>query len=65
MVIGEFASKYAHQAFVGQLPVNLNDAYSAVMKDSYQTPPAWDDKGRQISVYAKYGYVPFAVVSVF
>lgn len=60
MVIADFAAKYFQQAYTSQLPVNLNDGYTAVMKDAYETPAAWDDKGRQITAYGKHGYIPFA-----
>lgn len=51
MVVADFAAKYWRQAFQKLLPTDLDDGYSAVMKDAYVTPPEWSSTGRQVSVF--------------
>lgn len=61
MIIADFVVKYFRQALSGLLPVAITDGWEAIKKDAYVTPAAWDAYGRQITVYAKYGYIPFGV----
>lgn len=58
-VLADFAVK--DRAIAQRLGVDLNEMCSALLKGDFQTPPEWDSFGRQIGVYEKYSYIPFAV----
>ena len=61
MVIADYLAKYGPSVKKKALPGNIEDAYQAVHKDAYQTPPDWNNYGRQVGVYGQYGYIPFGV----
>lgn len=65
MVIGDYLAKYGDAVKKGLLPGNIKDAYDAVYKDAYVTPEDWNSYGRQVGVYAQYGYVPFGVFDTY
>lgn len=59
MIIGDFLAKYFDEAEA--LGVSLDDAYQAIFKDAFVTPPQWLTFGRQVGVYNDFGYTPFGV----
>lgn len=59
MVVGDFIAKYFDEA--EGLGLSLSDAYQAVFKDAFVTPPQWLTFGRQVGVYQDFNYVPFGV----
>ncbi|CAD6961311.1 unnamed protein product [Tilletia controversa] len=56
-VIADYIVKYGHSS----LAFTKEHILAQLIKESYVTPTEWDSYGRQINVYMKYGYVPFAV----
>lgn len=65
MLIADFLAKYGDAVKNKLLPGNIEDAFQAVYKDAYVTPADWNNYGRQISVYAQYGYIPFGVFDTY
>lgn len=41
--------------------VDINELYTALASDAFTNAKEWNNGGRQIAVYEKYGYIPFAV----
>jgi putative alpha-1,2-mannosidase len=41
--------------------VDIQELYSALASDAFTNAKEWNNGGRQIAVYEKYGYIPFAV----
>ena len=41
--------------------VDIQELYRALVSDATTNAPEWNNGGRQIAVYEKYGYIPFAV----
>ncbi|KAH7108373.1 glycosyl hydrolase [Auriculariales sp. MPI-PUGE-AT-0066] len=59
-LIAEFAVKYHSEA--AALGVNLDEMYTALLSDGENNPKEWNTGGRQINVYKKHGYIPYAVL---
>ncbi|CAD6954159.1 unnamed protein product, partial [Tilletia laevis] len=56
-VISDYIVKYGYSS----LAFTKEQILAQLTKESYVTPTEWNSYGRQIGVYMKYGYVPFAV----
>lgn len=63
MIIADFVAKY-HEEAVQLGLLNLDDAFAAIFKDAFVTPPQWVTSGRQVGAYQQFGYVPFGVFDV-
>lgn len=63
MIIADFVAKY--HADAEGLGLSLDDAYSAIFKDAFVTPPEWLTVGRQVGSYHEFSYVPFAVFNTY
>lgn len=61
-IVSHFAMYYHNEA--ADLGVDLDELYAALLADGDLNPPEWNIDGRQVNVYKKYGYVPFAVLDV-
>ncbi|TFK44237.1 glycoside hydrolase family 92 protein [Crucibulum laeve] len=61
-IVSHFAMNYHNEA--SELGIDLNELYAALLADGELNPPEWNIEGRQVNVYKKYGYVPFAVLDV-
>ncbi|KAF9527365.1 glycoside hydrolase family 92 protein [Crepidotus variabilis] len=61
-IVSHFALNYHNEA--RRLGVDLDELYDALKTDGEQNPPEWNTQGRQVNVYKRYGYVPFAVLDV-
>ena len=48
-IVSHFAVNYRNDA--RQLGIDLNELYSALVKDGEVNPPDWDIEGRQVNVY--------------
>ena len=48
-IVSHFAVNYYNEA--RQLGIDLNELYSALVKDGEVTPPDFDTEGRQVDVY--------------
>lgn len=63
MIIADFVAKYFDEA--EELGLNLNDAYEAIFKDAFVTPPQWLTFGRQVGAFQEFGYTPFGVFDTY
>lgn len=55
--MADYAVKYGKAS----QPVDINELYAALHSDAYTNAKEWNNGGRQIGAYVKYGYIPFAV----
>lgn len=56
-ILADFAVKYAKTP----MGVDIQELYTALVSDATNNSVEWNNGGRQIGVYEKYGYIPFAV----
>jgi putative alpha-1,2-mannosidase len=61
-IVAHFAVNYHNEAT--RLGIDLEELYAAQLADGDLNPPEWNIQGRQVNVYKKYGYVPYAVLDV-
>ncbi|KAE8230677.1 hypothetical protein CF326_g4317 [Tilletia indica] len=56
-IVAEYIVKYGYSS----LAFTKEQILAQLVKESYVTPREWDSFGRQLTVYMKYGYIPFGV----